>query len=79
MQLGLLERVDLAAVEIEQFGIDRREPGLPARMHDDARDQVVGQHQLHFVAADDPRQLGVLAVADFGGDLVGLGRARPGR
>ena len=44
----LLGRVDFAAVEIEQLGIDGAEARLPARMHDDARDQIVGKHQLDF-------------------------------
>ena len=48
-------------------------------MHDDARDQLVGQHQLHLVAADDAGELGVLGVADFGGDLVRVRAAVAGR
>ena len=66
----LLGGVDFAAVEIEQLGIDGAEARLARRMDDDAGDELVGEHQLHLVAADDAGQIGVLAVADFGGDLV---------
>ncbi len=66
----LLGGVDFAAVEIEQLGIDRAQARLARGVDDDARDQLVGEHQLHLVAAHDARQLGILPVADLGGDLV---------
>ena len=74
-QRGLFGGVDFAAVEIQQFRVDGAQAGLAARMHDDARDQVVGQHQLDLRAADHARHLGVLEVAYLGGDAVGLGTA----
>ena len=71
----LLQRVNLAAGEIEQFAVDRRQAGLPRGVDDDPRDQVVGEHGLDLAAADDLGQLGGLCRLELGGDAVGRGPA----
>ena len=67
----LLERVDLAALEIEQLAVDRRQPRLARGVDDDPRDEIVGEHRLHFAAADHLGELGVLRRLHLGGDAVG--------
>ena len=72
-QRRLLREVDLVAGEVEQLGVDHRQPGLAAGLRGDPRDDLLRQDQLDLVASDHAGHVDVGPVADLGHDVVRLG------
>ena len=75
-QLGDAREVDLVAVEVEQLGVDDRQPGLATGLGDDPRDEVARQDELGLGATDQAGDIHVRCVAQLGDDVVRL-RAAP--
>ncbi len=69
-QRRLLGEVDLGAVEVEQLGVDDAQAALPAGLHHDAADQVVGEHPVRLVRADQAGRLEVARILQLADDVV---------
>ena len=73
---GLGLEVDLRAVEIQQLGVDHRQPRLAAGLRGDACDQVLALHVDGFLAAHQRRRLEIPRFADLRDDVIRLVLAR---